>query len=124
MFESWQKFGKILLFDWPNHYFPQLGSRDSFGVIKCYNNSKNCFIAGTSLFAVAVHEFGHALGLGHSSAEGALMYPWYQGLGYDFELPDDDRNGIREIYGYKEERQWGRVSTGMVPRWRSGRVQD
>lgn len=56
-------------------------------------------ISGTSLFEVAAHEFGHSLGLLHSSVKGALMYPWYQGVQPNMVLPDDDRNGIQEIYG-------------------------
>jgi hypothetical protein len=55
--------------------------------------------AGTSLFAVAAHEFGHSLGLAHSSVRGALMYPWYQGITEDYELPDDDKHGIQQMYG-------------------------
>lgn len=56
-------------------------------------------LSGTSLFAVAAHEFGHSLGLAHSSVQGALMYPWYQGLSPNYELPEDDRHGIQQMYG-------------------------
>ena len=46
-----------------------------------------------------MHEFGHSLGLAHSSEQGALMYPWYQGYVPDFELPRDDILGIQQLYG-------------------------
>ncbi|CAH2262858.1 jg9231 [Pararge aegeria aegeria] len=64
---------------------------------------------GTSLFAVAAHEFGHSLGLSHSSVKGALMYPWYQGIQPNFVLPDDDRNGIQQMYGPKYKRTWEKI---------------
>ncbi|OXU31482.1 hypothetical protein TSAR_017006 [Trichomalopsis sarcophagae] len=63
---------------------------------------------GTSLFAVAAHEFGHSLGLAHSSVRGALMYPWYQGITEDYELPEDDKHGIQQMYGAPESRLWGK----------------
>lgn len=58
-----------------------------------------CASTGTSLFRVAVHEFGHSLGLSHSSVQNALMFPWYQDMQSDFELPNDDRIGIQVLYG-------------------------
>lgn len=56
-------------------------------------------MTGTSLFAVAAHEFGHSLGLAHSSVRGALMYPWYQGISTNYDLPEDDKRGIQQMYG-------------------------
>lgn len=55
--------------------------------------------SGVSLFAVAAHEFGHSLGLSHSSVSGSLMYPYYQSMKDNFVLPDDDTVGIQQLYG-------------------------
>ena len=53
-----------------------------------------------SVFAVAIHEFGHSLGLSHSSVEGSLMYPWYSmEIPADARLPLDDRVAIQHLYG-------------------------
>lgn len=56
---------------------------------------------GVDLFMVAAHEFGHALGLAHSSNTEALMYPWYQEYQPGYKLPYDDVAGIQSLYGSK-----------------------
>lgn len=49
------------------------------------------------LVTVAAHEFGHSLGLGHSSVAGALMAPFYGGP--QRTLHSDDIAGITSLYG-------------------------
>ncbi len=52
---------------------------------------------GIDLVTVAAHEFGHSLGLAHSTVPGALMYPYYGGaMRY---LHADDNLGIQTLYG-------------------------
>jgi hypothetical protein len=51
---------------------------------------------GIRLVAVAAHEWGHALGLDHSSQPGALMAPYYDGA--IIEPQDDDIRRIQALY--------------------------
>jgi Matrixin len=69
-----------------------------------FNNSFNWQTSSTctngfDLAGVSTHEFGHAVGLGHSNVNGATMYPSVAACDYSISsLANDDRSGYNAIY--------------------------
>lgn len=62
-----------------------------------FNTGASFNIGSTyDLFTVAMHEFGHALGLNESSVYNSVMYGYYTGTKYG--LYPDDIAGIQSIY--------------------------
>jgi len=59
-------------------------------------------VSGIDLQGVACHEYGHALGLGHSTVGGATMLPSISGSGVgQRSISTDDSNGIKAVYSAK-----------------------
>jgi predicted Zn-dependent protease len=67
-----------------------------------FNTSISWEINATTydLMTVALHEFGHALGMAHSTNSTAVMYPSYTGAKQ--VLTTDDISGIRSIYNARQ----------------------
>lgn len=59
------------------------------------------------LESVATHEIGHVLGLAHSSAKDAIMYPRIGPRTKKLELKMDDVKGIQALYGPNPNFKYG-----------------
>lgn len=65
--------------------------------------------------SVAVHEFGHALGLHHSGVSEAVMYRSYRQGELKRELHADDVAGLAALYGIEVEPSVGPSPTSAPP---------
>lgn len=65
--------------------------------------------ADIDLFSVALHETGHALGLGHSDQPGAVMYPYYKQV---TGLSQEDIGAILTLYAPQDN---GKPAVPAVP---------
>jgi Matrixin/Bacterial Ig-like domain len=78
-------------------YQPPSANNFSIAGDIAFNTGQSFNVGSTyDLFTVAMHEFGHALGLNESSVSSAIEYPTYTGR--KTGLASDDIAGIRSIY--------------------------
>jgi hypothetical protein len=74
---------------------PVNGGTDAGDIL--FNSSVAWGSKGYDLETVALHEFGHALGMGGSQTQAAVMYEYYSGA--KSALNADDSTGLQGIYG-------------------------
>jgi Matrixin len=68
------------------------------GAFRFFTGSTGC-ASGFYIEDIAAHEFGHALGLGHSAVAGATMYPSVSSCSTGNRLLDsDDIAGVEALY--------------------------
>lgn len=91
-------------------FFPEFGGDAHF------DNGEHWTVnryTGTSLLQSLTHEFGHSLGLLHSSNSQAMMGPYHRGWNPNLRLQNDDIKAIQKLYGNqrkpKSRRKIGRI---------------
>lgn len=94
-------------------YFPGQGAISGdchFDDAETYTDD-NTSRTAVRLLEVAIHEFGHGLGLDHSDDPNAIMFPSYDGNAIKLSLGADDIAGIQSLYGSRD----GTVTPRQAP---------
>src|SRR5262249_28806811 len=66
-----------------------------------FNTGRPLYIGSTyDLQTIALHEFGHALSLGHTGVTNAVMYPSYHGV--TRALTSTDVSNVQALYGPRQ----------------------
>jgi len=94
-------------------FYPAPTNPESIAGDMHFDDDENWKIgADVDVFSLALHEAGHALGLGHSDNPNAVMYPYYH---MHTALQTDDIAAIRELYASRDNSQPAAPSTPATP---------
>jgi hypothetical protein len=80
-------------------FYPAPANPESIAGDMHFDNDEAWSVGGNiDLYSVALHEIGHALGVGHSDLPSAVMYPYYHA---HTDLMDDDIAAVQALYGVR-----------------------
>ena len=78
-------------------YYPDPPNPEPIAGDMHFNPAENWSVGGgTDIYTVALHELGHALGLGHTTNPADVMYPYYR---FGAQLSPNDIAGVQSLYG-------------------------